>query len=61
MSLPDFSPKAVADLDGILDYIARDHPTAAQRLVEALIDRCEMLAQYPEAGTRCEDIAPELR
>ena len=58
MSQPDFSPKAVADLDGILNYIARDRPETAQRLVESLIERCEMLAQFPEAGTRCESIAP---
>jgi toxin ParE1/3/4 len=51
----------LADLNGILDFIALDRPSAAQRLVDSLVERCSMLAQYPEAGTRCEDIAAGLR
>ncbi len=33
MNEPLFSPMAVEDLDGILDYIARDNPPAAVRFV----------------------------
>ncbi len=36
MSEPLFSPLAVADLQGIIEYIARDKPRAAIAFVETL-------------------------
>ena len=56
-----FSPAAKRDLDGILDYIARDNPTAALRFVDSLRDKCRTLAQYPLLGAARENLAKGLR
>jgi toxin ParE1/3/4 len=61
MSEPAFSPLAVADLEGILEYIARDKPSAAIAFVEMLKDKCYTLARYPLLGTSREDLIPGLR
>lgn len=42
---------ALAHLDGIQDYVARESPKAAYRLVNSLIDRTErLLAANPMIG-----------
>jgi len=46
MKEPQFSPMAVEDLDGILEYIARDNPPAAIRFVETLKEKCNTLARF---------------
>lgn len=56
-----FSEKSLDDLQGILVFIARDKPAAALRFVERLEQQCESLAQFPEIGTRREDLALQLR
>jgi toxin ParE1/3/4 len=56
-----FSPKALADLDEILDYIAREKPSAARRFVSQLMTRCRQLAVSPLVGTRCDNLSPGLR
>ena len=47
---------ALADLDGIAEYIAVDNPSAAARFVQKVFDRVERLALYPKSG-KCP---PEL-
>jgi toxin ParE1/3/4 len=47
-----FSPLAESDLQGILDYIARDKPRAATRFVATLREKCQLLAVNPELGQR---------
>ena len=42
--------EAVADLDAIWDYIARDNLTAADRMLDALNERFLLLAKNPEIG-----------
>jgi toxin ParE1/3/4 len=56
-----YSELALDDLEGILDYIARDKPVAARAFVDALIERCRLIAANPELGMRREDLAPALR
>jgi toxin ParE1/3/4 len=56
-----YSEFATDDLKGILDYIARDKPEAARTFVDAIIERCHLLAANPELGMRREDLAPALR
>ena len=46
------SPLADADLNEILEFIARDKPEAAVRWVHKIREACEFLAQNPEAGAR---------
>jgi toxin ParE1/3/4 len=61
MSEPTFSPLAVADLEGILEYIARDKPRAAMTFVEMLKEKCHILARFPLPGSSREELAPGLR
>lgn len=45
-----FSPQAIARLEEIVRYIAEDNPAAAHRLGMKLVDRAELLAEFPELG-----------
>jgi plasmid stabilization system protein ParE len=56
-----YSELALDDLRGILDYIASDNPSAATGFVDALIERCHLVAQNPEIGVQREDVAIDLR
>ncbi len=61
MREPLFSPMAVEDLDGILEYIARDNPAAAVRFVETLKEKCNTLARFPLLGASRDQLAERLR
>lgn len=61
MKEPRFSPMAVQDLNGILDYIARDNVVAAISFVETLKDKCRSLARFPLLGASREQLAEGLR
>ena len=54
-----FRPAAEADLVGLYDYIAE---AAGTRIAAGYIDRieaaCMALADFPERGTRRDDILP---
>ena len=52
---------ALADIEGILDYISNDNPTAAVRFGEGLIETCRMLETDPELGVTRDDLAEGLR
>lgn len=43
-------PMAEADLDNIVDYIARDNPTRAEEFSQELRDRTLPLATHPKIG-----------
>jgi toxin ParE1/3/4 len=43
-------PKAEADLNQALAYIRADNPTAAASLGYSIIDRVELLKDFPEMG-----------
>jgi toxin ParE1/3/4 len=49
-----WSETAVAWLDDIYEYIARDNPTAAKRTVQAIYDKAMLLSKFPELGYRYE-------
>ena len=46
----DFAPEAVADLEDIALFIARDDPEAANAWVDKLVDRAERASTAPRAG-----------
>ena len=46
-----FAPQALEQLEQIVRYIAQDDPTAAERFGDYLVDRAELLADFPELGT----------
>ena len=50
MSRYILSPQADAELTGIFDYIAKDRPRAAIRVVGKIIKRFQDLAEHPLSG-----------
>jgi toxin ParE1/3/4 len=48
---------ALQRLNGIADYIAKDNPDAANRLISRIFEVVDLLAQFPELGRR----VPEMR
>lgn len=59
MSRYILSPEAREDLDEIADYIARDSPKAARRVMEELKAAMVRLAQMPGIGHLREDLSDE--
>jgi toxin ParE1/3/4 len=47
---------ALADLDAIADYIALENPRAASKLVQRILERVEQLADFPESGSRPQEL-----
>ena len=45
-----FSPQALADLETVVRYIARENPAAAVRVGNSLIDRVAILENFPMIG-----------
>jgi plasmid stabilization system protein ParE len=55
------SPRAVADLEEIAAYIARDNPVRAPTFIDALEAQCVALARTPLGYPPREDLASRLR
>jgi toxin ParE1/3/4 len=45
-----YAPEADDDLEGIVDYIARDKPTAAREWLAKVRATCQILAENPQVG-----------
>ena len=45
-----FSPQAIADLEEVVRHIAKDDPVTAVRVGNKLIDRVEILENFPLLG-----------
>ena len=57
-----FRPEAEADLIRLYDYIAEDTgATIAAGYIERIEAACLALANFPERGTRRDDLLPGLR
>lgn len=61
MNLVRVSPQAHEDLEAIWNYVARQSPRAADRLVERIAGRYQLLADAPETGGSCEQYGTGLR
>jgi toxin ParE1/3/4 len=55
------APEARRDLGAIRDYIARDNPEAARRVVTRLRDMALLLAGAPALGRRRPELGRDLR
>lgn len=56
------SERAATDLTAIADFVARDNPGAAARLMDRLLGRLRSLAAFPELGRPvAEWPAPHIR
>jgi|SRR3954454_15409480 len=56
---PILSAEALADLDEIWLYIARDSPSAADRVIDEIYAAIYQLAERPGAGHLREDLIDE--
>lgn len=56
-----FAPTALADLEEIHAYIAKDNLPAALKFIERLYHRCSSLSNHPRAGRKRDDLLPTLR
>jgi plasmid stabilization system protein ParE len=45
-----FDDRALSDLEGIFDWIAKDNPPAAKAVIERIFGSVEHLAKYPQIG-----------
>lgn len=53
----EWSEPAVADLEGLRDYIARDSPHYARLFIDRLLISIEPLAEFPEMGRQVPETA----
>ena len=56
-----FRPRARTDLRDLYDYINEDSPASAARYVERIEAYCRNLLDFPERGTRRDDLRPGIR
>lgn len=56
-----FLPSFTGDLEEIWLYVAKDNMEAADRLIDELCARCQLLCDHPQAGMLRPDIAPDCR
>ncbi len=55
------SPLAELDLLEIWFFIAEDNENAADRFLDLLAQKCDLLAENPKIGRAREELAPDLR
>lgn len=55
------SARASDDLDEIWLSIALDSPSAADRLIDRILQRCFSLESYPHLGVARPEISPDAR
>ncbi|MCI0360054.1 MAG: type II toxin-antitoxin system RelE/ParE family toxin [Planctomycetaceae bacterium] len=56
------TPAAQQDLREIADFISKDNPQAAHRVVTRLKMVCRTtLVKFPECGTKCDEYSPGMR
>ncbi len=46
-----WAPRAFADFENLLDYIARSEPATARRFGQKVLTRIESLADFPDSGS----------
>jgi len=61
MSEPRLSEQAEADLDELWAYIAANNPDAADRIVDAVLEGCQMHVRFPNIGQSRDDLRQGLR
>ena len=50
-----WTDEAVKWLNNIYDYIAQENPTAAQRVVEGIYNKAQILKTFPQIGYKYRD------
>jgi len=56
------APEAREQLDDLYDYIAGEaSPAAARQFTDAIVDRLDLLRDFPNVGAPRDDVLPGLR
>ncbi len=55
------SPQAEIDLENIWLYIAQDSPKNADRFLDLIQEKCELIADFPSLGESCAELIDGLR
>ena len=55
------TPEAELDLIEISAYIEADNPSAADRLLDKIDQKCRLLSEFPGLGRLREELAESLR
>lgn len=55
-----WSPKEIADVDAIAEYIARDSPAYASSVVDQILKTTRSLEQFPLSGRTVPEFGDEL-
>ena len=55
------SDQAVADLEEIWQHIALDNPYAADKLIDAIYEKCLLFKENPEIGRNRDELLPGIR
>ena len=61
MTALDYLPSFRRDVEDLWLYIAQDNLAAADRLLEALYDRCLILRDFPQVGQTRPDLGAGCR
>ncbi len=61
MSSYSFSDEAVKDINNICEYAARQNSQAASQLFDAIRNKCNLVAGFPNMGKSYSRLAPNLR
>lgn len=61
MSRIQLSLQAASDLEELEDYISRDNPDAAARLLLTVLEKCQLLCRHPAIGFDRSELRPNLR
>ncbi|MBD2605714.1 type II toxin-antitoxin system RelE/ParE family toxin [Scytonema hofmannii FACHB-248] len=56
-----FTIQARLDIKEINKFIARENPQAATRFIDAVEEKCKVLADFPNMGRSFDYLAPSLR
>ncbi len=56
------APAADADIDSLAEHIANTQSlSAAERFIDAIYEKCELIAQHPDIGRLRPELAPRIR
>jgi toxin ParE1/3/4 len=54
-------PQAETDLDEIWWYIAQSHPQNADNFLDLLLEKCRLIADFPNSGKNRDELHEGLR
>ncbi|MBF0374971.1 MAG: type II toxin-antitoxin system RelE/ParE family toxin [Alphaproteobacteria bacterium] len=61
MAFVRYTRGATRDLDAIGDYVARENPHAARRLLGSMRRKCRMIAETPNIGRLRDEFGEAIR